>query len=101
MADHLKQPPNAQVNSTESNLGRGPEGMPSWGGKQGQAQVTSTQVPLATKESRVAQFGAHPSQGQAQITSSMAELKRTSTSPYEHISRENPQVSFEGKAPKV
>lgn len=91
MADHLKDPPNAQVTSTKQGLSKTPQDMPGWRGHQGESQITSTQCNLSRKESRVAQFGAHPSQGQAQISSTQANLSRKATSPYGNISKTTPQ----------
>ena len=97
MADHLHNPHSYQSTSTEQDLGKGPQDMPDRGGPKPNAQITSTQVNLGRKESPVAQFGAHPGQGQVQCDSSQAPLHRNATSPYDHINETKPQVPFGGK----
>ena len=97
MADHLRYPPNAQIDeATEQPLSKGPQDMPSWNGSQGKEQITSTRVPLSRTEHPVAQFGAHPGHGQTQCTSSEAPLRRNATSPYDSINKTKPQVPFQG-----
>jgi hypothetical protein len=92
--DHLKEPPSAQVTSTKQGLGRGPEDMPKWGGRQGQVQVTSSQSKLSRTPNPVAAFGAHPKQGMEQVTSTKSSLSRKANSPYDHISKTTPQESL-------
>ena len=94
MADHLKDPPNAQVTATKQSFRKGPEDMPKWGGRQGESQVTASQCTLSRKAEPVAAYGAHPAQGMEQVTATKCDLSRKANSPYDHISKTKPQVDL-------
>jgi len=97
MADHLKNPPNAQTETaTKQPLGKSPEDRPNWGGGMGQTQTANaTKVTLGKTPMPVANLENKPGMGQVQnANATTASLSRKTAAPYDHISKTNPQVDY-------